>query len=133
MPPWLYVAMIAVPLAGIAVLAAMRLGRDEEPEAPVQVAAQTVDPNVRIQELSDRARALQADFKKLPLRSEDPTERQKLEDFRQRLLKWREDWNEVFKDKLDAEGNLPPEYRGYLGPRNQMNQLLSDLNREIGF
>jgi len=129
-PRWAYVAMIAVPLIGIAILGGVKLTRKAEEPPP---APQVVDPNKQISELTSQVRTLETEFSKLDFRSEGADAKAKLAAYRTRLMKWRDEWDALFKDMHDAKGNLLPEYRGYQAPRNKVNQILSDLNRLSGF
>jgi hypothetical protein len=129
-PRWVIAVMLVVPLIGIGVLGTVKATK-KAPE--VQPAPVVVDPNVRLNELTQQVRDLESQLKKLPLRSENPSDKAKVDDYKKRLIKWRDEWDALFADKLDLEGNIKPEYRGYMGPRNKVNQLINDLNRVTGF
>ena len=129
-PVWVLVLILGVPLIGIGVFGTMRVTRKapEPPPAPV-----VEDPNKRLNELTDQVGELEGQMKKLRLLSEKPEDKAKVEEYKKRLFKWRDEWNSLFADKMDAEGNILPEYRGYQGPRNRVNTLINYVNKVTGF
>lgn len=130
-PQWVYVAMIAVPAAGIVfvlLLSALRGRPSEGVQAPA-------DPNEEITELERVIPDLEKGYREtaLLLQKGDSRGQAKTEELRARLQNWIDRWDALFEDKRDAEGRPLPEYRGYGAVRARVNVLLQDLNKIAPF
>lgn len=130
-PQWVYVAMIALPAAGIVfvlLLSAFRGRPSEGVQAPV-------DPNQEVTELERLIPDLERGYREtaLLLQKGDSRGQAKTEELRARLQNWIDRWDALFEDKRDSEGRALPEYRGYGAVRARVNVLLQDLNKIAPF
>ena len=126
--------MIAVPLAGIIVLLAIKSGvggGGAESEAP-----KTVDPNARLLELEKQITEMEREYGEIQRlrQSEDATVDARQEALIARIDNWQQQWDAILEPMRNAEtGALPFEYQGYQQSRARVNVIRMDLLKTGGF
>lgn len=122
-PAWVKVGLIIAPLVLIALVLNLFKGSTEV-EKPV---AAVVDPNLRINKLTEQVGKFSSDLKKVA-NSTDPATKKKLgEELAARIESWSEEWDNIFESKRDKKGRLPSELQVYSKTRASVNEMRLDL------
>jgi hypothetical protein len=132
-PIWMWLVLIVLPAVLIGVLFFVNQGGGEPQETAPK--PKVVDPNERIDKLQAEVAKIEGEVKQVhKLRtSGDATAKAKAQTLRDRLDRWMADWDEAMQPLLDAEGKLPPEYRGYQASRGRINTARLDLLKIMEF
>lgn len=129
-PPWVKIAIIALPLAliGAVVLWPKKAEPVVESQKPVE------NPEDKIKVLRSQIAGIRKDYaawRELMMK-EDPSAKSKQEALIRKVDAWGDQWDLILKPLRDKDDKLPAQYQGYSQEKAVVSQIREDILKSSG-